>query len=119
YPIDVWIERVLREKYFARKRRVTGQILADFAANYFGAHGGYAQQYLFHHARMTGKRRGNRQADSPARDTSHPTDIAPASRHAARSSAPPTTTTRPPAPAPQRIPRRPPQPDTHSHRALP
>ena len=60
FPIDVWIERVLREKYFARKRRVTGQILADFAANYFGAHGGYAQQYLFHHARMTGKRRGKR-----------------------------------------------------------
>jgi len=50
----------LREKYFARKRRVTGQILADFAADYFGAHGGYAQQYLFHHARMTGKRRGKR-----------------------------------------------------------
>jgi N-glycosylase/DNA lyase len=60
FPIDVWIERVLREKYFARKPKVTGQMLADFAANYFGAHGGYAQQYLFHHARMTGKRRGKR-----------------------------------------------------------
>jgi N-glycosylase/DNA lyase len=58
FPIDVWIERVLREKYFARRRKVTGQMLADFAANYFGAHGGYAQQYLFHHARMTGRRRG-------------------------------------------------------------
>jgi N-glycosylase/DNA lyase len=58
FPIDVWIERILREKYFARKRKVTGQMLAGFAANYFGAHGGYAQQYLFHHARMTGKRRG-------------------------------------------------------------
>src|SRR5438034_10105099 len=57
FPIDVWLERVLREKYFARRRKVTGQMLADFAANYFGAHGGYAQQYLFHHARMTGKRK--------------------------------------------------------------
>src|SRR5439155_1650036 len=57
FPIDVWIERVLRERYFARKRKVTGQMLADFVANYFGAHGGYAQQYLFHHARMTGKRK--------------------------------------------------------------
>jgi len=57
FPIDVWIERVLREKYFARKRKVTGQMLADFAANYFGPHGGYAQQYLFHHARMTRKRK--------------------------------------------------------------
>jgi N-glycosylase/DNA lyase len=58
FPIDVWIERVLREKYFARRRKVTGQTLTDFVANYFGAHGGYAQQYLFHHARMTGRRRG-------------------------------------------------------------
>ncbi len=57
FPIDVWIERVLREKYFVRKRKVTEQMLADFAANYFGANGGYAQQYLFHHARMTGKRK--------------------------------------------------------------
>jgi N-glycosylase/DNA lyase len=57
FPIDVWIERVLREKYFVRNRKVTGQMLADFVANYFGAHGGYAQQYLFHHARMMGRRR--------------------------------------------------------------
>ena len=55
FPIDVWIERVLHEKYFPRKRKVTGASLAEFATNYFGAHGGYAQQYLFHHARMTGK----------------------------------------------------------------
>ncbi|MCA1658166.1 MAG: hypothetical protein LC627_02585 [Verrucomicrobiaceae bacterium] len=51
FPIDVWIERVLREKYFARKRKVTPQTLTKFAADYFGDHGGYAQQYLFHHAR--------------------------------------------------------------------
>jgi N-glycosylase/DNA lyase len=56
FPIDVWIERVLREKYFVRKRKVTAQAMAEFVANYFGPHGGYAQQYLFHHARMTGKR---------------------------------------------------------------
>jgi N-glycosylase/DNA lyase len=56
FPIDVWIERVLLEKYFPRKRKVTSASLAEFAANYFGTHGGYAQQYLFHHARMTGKR---------------------------------------------------------------
>jgi N-glycosylase/DNA lyase len=52
FPIDVWIERVLKEKYFARKRNVTSQRLRDFSASYFGEHGGYAQQYLFHHARM-------------------------------------------------------------------
>jgi N-glycosylase/DNA lyase len=57
FPIDVWIERVLRENYFPRKRKVTSASLAEFAANYFGTHGGYAQQYLFHHARMTGRKR--------------------------------------------------------------
>ena len=57
FPIDVWIERVLRQKYFPRKRHATSASLAEFAANYFGPHGGYAQQYLFHHARMTGKKR--------------------------------------------------------------
>jgi N-glycosylase/DNA lyase len=62
FPIDVWIERVLREKYFVRRRKVTSQVMAEFAANYFGAYGGYAQQYLFHHARMTGKRPEKEQA---------------------------------------------------------
>ncbi len=51
FPIDVWIERVLRETYFKRKRKVTPRTLAQFAADYFGEYGGYAQQYLFHHAR--------------------------------------------------------------------
>jgi len=57
FPIDVWIERVLRESYFVRGRKVTSKAMAEFVSNYFGAHGGYAQQYLFHHARMTGKRK--------------------------------------------------------------
>ena len=53
FPIDVWIERVLRQIYFAKKRRVTAARLRDFAEKYFGAYGGYAQQYLFHHARTS------------------------------------------------------------------
>jgi len=53
FPIDVWIERALRTRYFSRRQKVTRADLADFAANYFGPYGGYAQQYLFHHARMT------------------------------------------------------------------
>jgi len=57
FPVDVWIERILKEKYFTRKRRVTAQHLRDFSATYFGEHGGYAQQYLFHHARKTSSRR--------------------------------------------------------------
>jgi N-glycosylase/DNA lyase len=51
FPIDVWIERVLRQQYFPRKRKITPQELRAFCDDYFGEHGGYAQQYLFHYAR--------------------------------------------------------------------
>ena len=54
FPIDVWIERVLKQKYFPRKRKVTPRQLRAFCEAYFGEHGGYAQQYLFHHARKGG-----------------------------------------------------------------
>lgn len=57
FPIDVWVERVLREKYFPRRRKFRPNELAKFSARYFGEHGGYAQQYLFHHARKTAPRR--------------------------------------------------------------
>src|SRR5437762_9371541 len=56
FPIDVWIERVLREKYFPRARRLNAARLQAFTEGYFGDHGGYAQQYLFHHARKTARR---------------------------------------------------------------
>jgi N-glycosylase/DNA lyase len=54
FPIDVWIERVLKQKYFPRRRKVTAPQLRAFCETYFGEHGGYAQQYLFHHARKGG-----------------------------------------------------------------
>ena len=54
FPIDVWIERVLKQQYFPRKRKVTATQLRAFSAAHFGPHGGYAQQYLFHHARKGG-----------------------------------------------------------------
>ncbi len=60
FPIDVWIERTLREKYLFRKRKVTPERLRTFCESYFGEHGGYAQQYLFHYARKTSARRGQR-----------------------------------------------------------
>ncbi len=53
FPVDVWIDRVVRHLYFQRKRTVTAKRLREFSASYFGAYGGYAQQYLFHHARQT------------------------------------------------------------------
>lgn len=65
FPIDVWIERVLREKYFARKGKTTSRKLREFAQTYFGEHGGYAQQYLFHHARMTRGSRRIRDSSTP------------------------------------------------------
>ncbi|HTG52213.1 MAG TPA: DNA glycosylase, partial [Candidatus Tectomicrobia bacterium] len=55
FPIDVWIERVLRRHYFSRRKRMTPQRLRQFTENYFGEHGGYAQQYLFHHARVASR----------------------------------------------------------------
>ena len=57
FPIDVWVERVLREKYFPRRRKFRPNELQEFSAKYFGEHGGYAQQYLFHHARKTTARK--------------------------------------------------------------
>ena len=58
FPVDVWIERVLREKYFPRRKNVTAAVLRTFCAKAFGPYGGYAQQYLFHHARVTWKKKG-------------------------------------------------------------
>jgi N-glycosylase/DNA lyase len=58
FPIDVWIERVLREKYFPWTKKVTAQRLREFCETYFGEHGGYAQQYLFHHARIASRNSG-------------------------------------------------------------
>jgi N-glycosylase/DNA lyase len=50
FPIDVWIERILREHY---RKRVKGPKLQQWAVKHFGVNAGYAQQYLFHFARKT------------------------------------------------------------------
>jgi N-glycosylase/DNA lyase len=57
FPIDVWIERVLRQQYLSRQKKMTAQQLREFSESYFGQHGGYAQQYLFHQARLGGTQR--------------------------------------------------------------
>jgi len=49
FPIDVWIARAVRHHY--ARPQATLPELAAFCADYFGPYGGYAQQYLFHHAR--------------------------------------------------------------------
>jgi len=73
FPIDVWIERVLRQRYFSRRNKMTAQRLRQFSETYFGEHGGYAQQYLFHHARMNG-RNWSRSRDSSTPLRSAPND---------------------------------------------
>ncbi len=50
FPIDVWMERILREHY---RKRVRGEKLQRWAVKHFGPNAGYAQQYLFHFARKT------------------------------------------------------------------
>lgn len=50
FPIDVWMERILREHY---RKRLKGPKLQAWAVRHFGSHAGYAQQYLFHFARKT------------------------------------------------------------------
>jgi N-glycosylase/DNA lyase len=52
FPVDVWVMRTLRQQYF-RGRNVKAKRLLRFAATHFGPYAGYAQQYLFHHARVT------------------------------------------------------------------
>ncbi len=48
FPIDVWVERVLRRLYFKRNQNPSADRLREFAAGHFGPYGGYAQQFLFH-----------------------------------------------------------------------
>ena len=48
FPIDVWVERVLRRLYFHNSQRVKHERLRTFADHHFGPYRGYAQQFLFH-----------------------------------------------------------------------
>jgi N-glycosylase/DNA lyase len=64
FPIDVWIERTLKQQYFPRNKKVTTLRLREFSNGYFGEHSGYAQQYLFHHARMASRKPSRRASRS-------------------------------------------------------
>jgi N-glycosylase/DNA lyase len=50
FPIDVWVDRALRQLYFPR-RRMSPARLREFSERHFGPYAGYAQQYLFHYMR--------------------------------------------------------------------
>ena len=55
FPIDVWVERVLRQLYFKGNPRVQHETLRAFAQSHFGPYRGYAQQFLFHWIRTDPK----------------------------------------------------------------
>jgi N-glycosylase/DNA lyase len=55
FPIDVWVERVLRRLYFHNNPRVKHERLRTFADSHFGPYRGYAQQFLFHWIRKDPK----------------------------------------------------------------
>ena len=57
-PIDVWIARMLSEVYFKGRGKISITEMKAFASMHFGVYAGYAQQYLFHHWRLTYRKRG-------------------------------------------------------------
>ncbi len=50
FPVDVWIKRIMEYVYF--KEETSNEKIMEFANDKFGEYGGYAQQYLFHYARV-------------------------------------------------------------------
>lgn len=58
FPVDTWIARIMKESYWRGRGRPTPLALETRLAGRFGPNAGYAQQYLFHHARMTRAGRG-------------------------------------------------------------
>ncbi len=56
FPVDVWMERVIKEQYLGTKNTKLKD-LADFGREKWGRIAGYAQQYLYHWRRLHGKSR--------------------------------------------------------------
>ena len=56
FPVDVWIKRIMEEKYFDGKD-MNKDVLEKYGKELFGQYGGYAQQYMFFFGREnnTGK----------------------------------------------------------------
>jgi len=56
FPVDTWIARIMRRSHWRGRKKPTPLALEQRLASRFGPQAGYAQQYLFHHARMTQRR---------------------------------------------------------------
>ncbi len=50
FPVDVWIKRIMEYVYFGKD--TSPEKIMAFAKDRYGEYGGYAQQYLFHYARV-------------------------------------------------------------------
>ena len=59
FPVDVWIDRALREWYFSESESesMPRTRMREWAQNRFGRYAGYANQYLFQSRRLQGKNR--------------------------------------------------------------
>ena len=59
FPVDVWIDRALRDWYFTEEESKTmpRTRMRVWAQERFGRHAGYANQYLFHSRRLEGRQR--------------------------------------------------------------
>ena len=52
FPIDVWVRRALLEWYFDGQKPPPDRVMLEWALEYFGPRGGYAELYLFHGRRL-------------------------------------------------------------------
>ncbi|NOZ22952.1 MAG: hypothetical protein GXP25_17885 [Planctomycetes bacterium] len=60
FPIDTWVKQVIAKEYF-HGQNVSLHKMREFAMIYFGQYAGYAQEYLYHKARMdAGRGKGSR-----------------------------------------------------------
>ncbi len=56
FPVDVWIDRALREWYLdGQADTITRPKMRPWAQNRFGQYAGYANHYLFHDRRLQGR----------------------------------------------------------------
>ncbi|MBI5392611.1 hypothetical protein HZA96_01965 [Candidatus Woesearchaeota archaeon] len=55
FPVDTWITKIMKELYFSKMRNISNRKILEFGQNYFKAHPGYAQMYLFYWTRMKNK----------------------------------------------------------------
>ncbi len=58
FPVDVWIDRALREWYFSESesQSMPRTRMREWAQNRFGRYAGYANQYMFQSRRLQGRK---------------------------------------------------------------